>query len=271
MGVEIQIMEVPTISERRNLPNVNDKWQFAARWARIPLRGFALLLVALSIMPDLHARQPADSSASPAATDSAAATPEQRLASLQLEMTNAYSRVLQIVNQRVTAYARNPDTDVSVYSPGWFHAGAIKPDFNTVDVRKSRELPYLQHPYVSSDLNPGICFLGKDLEFNSMIKYFYTNRSLPKHKLTEAEMLEINQLYRVIGRCEGEIAKLQTPARNESQAANAAGETEQVVPGQSFEAIRKIPKEKRILYGGIAIGGLVALMIVMRLFKKPAE
>lgn len=256
--------------ERRNLPCYPGKRQFAARWPRVLLWGFPLLLIALSIVPGLHARQAADSSATPAATDSSASTPEQQLAKLQLEMTNAYSRVLQIVNQPVKAYARNPDTEVSVYKPGWFHPGAIKPDFNTVDVRKSQELTYLKHPYVSSDLNPGICFLGKDLEFNSMTKYFYTNRSLPKHKLTEPEMLEINQLYRVIGRCEGEILRLQTPASSEAQSANAAGETEQVVPGQSFAAIRKIPKETRVLYGGIAIGGLVVLMIVMRLFKKRA-
>lgn len=264
-------MEVRTILELRNLPNHNGKRLFAARRPRVLLWGFPLLLVVLSIVPCLHARQSADSSAPPAATNSAAATPEQQLSALQLEMTNAYSRVLQIVNRPVPAYARNPDTEVSVYSPGWFHPGAMKPDFNTVDVRKSQELTYLKHPYVSSDLNPGICFLGKDLEFNSMIKYFYTNRSLPKRKLTEPEMLEINQLYRVIGRCEGEIAKLQTPASSDTQSTNAAGETEQVVPGQSFEAIRKIPKETRVLYGGIAIGGLVALMIVMRLFKKRAN
>ena len=44
-----------------------------------------------------------------------------------------------------------------------------------------------------------------------MTKYFYTDRTLPKKKLSETELLEINRLYRIIGRCERELAKLQTP------------------------------------------------------------
>ena len=50
--------------------------------------------------------------------------------------------------------------------------------------------------------------MGHDLEFNPMTKYFYTDRSLPKKKLTEAEMLEINRLYRIIGRDEQHLAKV---------------------------------------------------------------
>ena len=42
----------------------------------------------------------------------------------------------------------------------------MKPDFNNVDVRKSRETPYDSHPYVTSDLNPGFVFIGAELEFN---------------------------------------------------------------------------------------------------------
>jgi hypothetical protein len=49
---------------------------------------------------------------------------------------------------------------------------------------------------------------AKDLEFNSMTKYFYLDRTLPKKKLTEAEMLEINKLYRVIGQCVVELNML---------------------------------------------------------------
>ena len=97
---------------------------------------------------------------------------------------------------------------VSTYRPGWFHDGAIKPDFNNVDVRASRETSYDKNQYVTSDLNPGVVFLAAELEFNPMTKYFYTDRSLPKKKLPEAKMLEINRLYRIIGRCEQELAKL---------------------------------------------------------------
>ena len=57
-------------------------------------------------------------------------------------------------------------------------------------------------------------------------------------------MLEINRLYRIIGRCESEIRRLLAPPGAETvQPATVETETEQVVPGQSFEAIRKIPKQ----------------------------
>jgi hypothetical protein len=140
------------------------------------------------------------------AQDSAAQ--QARRGSLEAEMNDAIQRVQKIVNQPVTQIPRTEDMRVSTYRPGWFHDGAIKPDFNNVDVRASRETSYDKNQYVTSDLNPGIVFLGAELEFNPMTKYFYTDRSLPKKKLTEAEMLEINRLYRIIGRCEQELAKL---------------------------------------------------------------
>jgi hypothetical protein len=95
--------------------------------------------------------------------------------------------------------------------------------------RKSAGGPaYDQYDYVTSDLNPGTVFIGKQLEFNSNTKYFYRDRSIPKKKLTEAEMVEINRLYRIIGRCEGEIAKLTEPpapaAGSEDNAAGSAPE-----------------------------------------------
>jgi hypothetical protein len=40
-----------------------------------------------------------------------------------------------------------------------------------------------------------------------MTKFFYLDRSLPKKKLTNEEMVEINRLYRIIGRCDNELSK----------------------------------------------------------------
>ncbi len=128
---------------------------------------------------------------------------------LKAEMEDAIARVREIVNQPVTALTRTPEIETATYSPGWFHEGAEKPDFNRVDVRTTQQLSYGQHKYVTSDLNPGVVFLGNELEFNPMTKYFYTERSLPKKKLTEAEMLEINRLYRIIGHDEEELGRLQ--------------------------------------------------------------
>src|SRR5262249_939427 len=127
-------------------------------------------------------------------------------AALQKEMNDAKARVRQIVNQPVTRLARQPGMHVNVFTEGWFHEGASHPSYSTVDVRTTHELPYAQLGYVASHLNPGYVFIGAQLEFNSQLKYFYTDRTVPKKKLTEAEMLEINRLYRIIGRCERELA-----------------------------------------------------------------
>src|SRR5437016_589982 len=51
------------------------------------------------------------------------------------EMEAAIHDVEKIVNQPVTAYRRAPGMEVSKYAPGWFHEGASKPRFDTVDVR----------------------------------------------------------------------------------------------------------------------------------------
>ncbi len=126
---------------------------------------------------------------------SVAATPP---GASEAEVNEAIARVKEIVNQPVAAFPRDLDAQVSVYRPGWFHPGAIKPDFSNVDVRKTQEFPYARHEYVTSDVTPSVMFRGRDLEFNSMTKYFYTDRSLPKKRLTEEEMLEVNRLYRII-------------------------------------------------------------------------
>ena len=130
-----------------------------------------------------------------AATVQADARPS--LAELDAEAAQAKQRVLEIVNRPVT---RLPRTQAAfVYSPGWFHPGAIKPDFDTVDVRSTQMFIYDTQTYVTSDQNPSEMFLGSELEFNAMTKYFYADRTLPKRKLSEPEMIEINSLYRVIG------------------------------------------------------------------------
>ena len=133
---------------------------------------------------------------------------EQQIAAVQAKLDAAVARVKAIVNQPVNHLTRTPDMNVSVFSPGWFHDGAIKPDFATVDVRATQDLLYSEYPYVTSDMNPGEVFAGSDLEFNAMTKYFYTDRTVPKKRLTEAEMLEINQLYRTIAQSTQQLEQL---------------------------------------------------------------
>jgi hypothetical protein len=137
------------------------------------------------------------------------ATPAQQIADLTAQKDKAVERVKAIVNQPVTHVPRSPWASVQIFRPGWFHPGAKVPDFNTVDVRTTQELPYARYQYVSSDINPREMFLGPQLEFNAMTKLFYMDRNLPKKRLSEAEMLEINRLYRIIGNSLDKIAEIQ--------------------------------------------------------------
>ncbi len=116
----------------------------------------------------------------------------------QLDAEQARQRVIEIVNQPITHVPRT--SEAAQYNDGWFHPGAIKPDFDTVDIRTTQQLIY--NGYVTSNLNPTEMFIGQELEFNANTKYFYVDRTLPKKRLSEAEMIEINSLYRIIGRAE---------------------------------------------------------------------
>lgn len=209
-------------------------------------------------------------------TDQTSTDTNAQVAALQLQLTNAWHQVETIVNQLVPAYQREQGYDVSVYIGGWFHPGAMTPDFNTIDVRTTRELPYADHTWVSSDITPNMMFHGSDLEFNSMTKLFYTNRSLPKKKLSEAEMEQINALYRTIGHCQTEIAKLEPPPPTDvsddaSADADALVGTNNAASAKAIASIERIPKQTRMLYGSIAIGALIVLVVGLRLIGKKSE
>ncbi|MGA9776707.1 MAG: hypothetical protein WBS33_00375 [Verrucomicrobiia bacterium] len=204
---------------------------------------------------------------SPALADSSGASANaQQFATLKSQMNAAILRVQQIVNQPVTELRRTPDMEVATFGPGgWFHPGATKPNFLLVDVRASQEFPYGKFEYVTSDLNPGVVFLGSELEFNSMTKYFYTNRSVPKRRLTESEMLEINQLYRVIGRCEHLLFDLENPIPKPSLDASQGPDEPQTPQPLLATFHRWIFTHKPI-----AIGIVAALLVLLMLLRKLA-
>jgi hypothetical protein len=128
-------------------------------------------------------------------------------AALAAERDAAIEQVKRIVNAPVPARPLSPEGRVGNFSPGWFHQGAARPNFLTIDVRITQQFPYDRYDFVTSDLTPGLMFRGQDLEFNAMTKYFYTDYSLPKKRLSADEMTEINRLYRVIGQREQDIAR----------------------------------------------------------------
>jgi hypothetical protein len=188
---------------------------------------------------------------------------DAEIAAVNIEMNTAIEKVKVIINQRVGALRRMPGMKVTVYSPGWFHEGATKPDFNTVDVRATRETPYAQHPYVTSDLNPDYAFIGSQLEFNSMTKYFYTDRTVPKKKLTEAEMLEVNLLYRIIGSCEQKLRHLQPPPE---PVAEPETEVTEAQPERKYEPVPK----GNYVKAAVGVSLVLVLYFAYRMLRKTA-
>jgi hypothetical protein len=135
-------------------------------------------------------------------------SPAAQVNAIASQVNAAVRRVAAIVNQPITRLPRTPEMKIGSFGPGWFRPGATRPDFNNVDITKTQEFPYSKFEYVSSDLNPDEAFLGSELEFNSMTKYFYTDRTVPKKRLTADEMAEINHLYRVIGLSEQQLLQM---------------------------------------------------------------
>lgn len=202
--------------------------------------------------------------ANPAANGPAGNPPD--LSNPQAALDDAMARVKRIVNQPVTTLRRTDDMDVAFYDQGWFHPGAMRPDFNNVDIRPTQDLQYAKSHYVTSQLNPGLCFLGDELEFNSMTKFFYTDRSLPKKKLTEAEMLEINRLYRIIGQCETKIAA--QPGGVAAAVRGAGGGSGSAASGgPALMQVRNFLAEHIKLLATVAAGLLLLLMMVMNYRK----
>jgi len=182
----------------------------------------------------------------------------------QATLNDAMARARFIINQPVTPVAQIEGMDVAYYPEGWFHPGAIRPDFNTVDVRTTQDTHYAEHKYATSQLNPGICFPGSELEFNSMTKFFYTDRSLPKKKLTEEEMVEINRLYRIIGTCEQKIAEAGT-AGVASTSGSSTGAATPVNAALGFVSTHKAT------LASVAAGLAFVLMLILNFRKSSAD
>jgi hypothetical protein len=94
-----------------------------------------------------------------------------------------------------------------------------------------------------------------------MTKYFYVDRTLPKKKLTQSEMIEINSLYRTIGDCERQIAKLRRPTREDvMQEAQVEPESQAPVSAR----LKSIPRTRYLLAGS----GIVLVLALYAAIKK---
>jgi hypothetical protein len=217
---------VSTVSAAEMFPASNASSNADNHVTATGMTSAATVLVSNKSLTDVNLKDPVAASPknSPAAPVSATANQSQKTGSspghfrvgstnqpsnleeIKSELADAIARVKEIVNQPVEGVARKPGMSVATASPGWFRPGAEKPDFYKVDIRNTQQFPYEQYEYVTSDPNPNIVYSGPELEFNPMTNYFYTDRTTPKKKLNESEMLEINRLYRIIGQDEDQLA-----------------------------------------------------------------
>ncbi len=177
--------------------------------AVVRYRGVELRRISPSEEAKLSSSAVARPEAAPTGASTKALTVPERIAADKEEMNHAIDRVKEIVNQPALSVPIKAGMNVTWWSGTWFHPGATMPDYEKVDIGKTQQFPYSKYEYVASNLHPDIAFLGTDLEFNEMTKFFYTDRSVPKKRLTRSEMAEINRLYRVIGRCETDLRQLE--------------------------------------------------------------
>lgn len=131
--------------------------------------------------------------------------PSAQIAAAKMELDAAVERVVEIIKQPVPSLPRTAEMNAS----GWtFDAGAFRPDFGSVDIRQTPETYYARSEYITFEGHPVLAWRGDEVEFNRMTKYFYRDRTVPKKKLTEEEMLEVNSLYRKIAQSELKLAQL---------------------------------------------------------------
>ena len=86
-------------------------------------------------------------------------------------------------------------------------------------------------------------------------------------------MLEINSLYRIIGRCEGEIQRLNGAAAPSTVSPGGAP-TASVKPGDPAagdDRIYGMSKQMISLYGAIGVGVLILIAKVIGSFRKTTD
>jgi hypothetical protein len=153
------------------------------------------------------AAAPAPAPAQSAAPAGPTPAPEigAQIAIWKKKLDAAVASAVEIINQPVPSV---PKPQGKRLVTGYFHDGATRPMFNLVDIRATQEGMFDAEEYIAWQGQPDLMWVGKDTEFNAMTKYFYVDRSLPKKKLTEDEMVEVNRLYRIIAQCEDQLHRL---------------------------------------------------------------
>jgi hypothetical protein len=138
-------------------------------------------------------------SQAPVPADEGAVTPQ--VADARAKLGEALAKARAMINQPVTSYPMTEElrAKASLYEDGWFHPGADIPNFIDIHIERSQEPYGSQYEWVTSNLTPGLVFRSADCEYNAATKFFYMDRTVPKKKLTQPEMLRLDAIYHQIG------------------------------------------------------------------------
>jgi len=189
------------------------------RYPRQILRLKDNVVVEISLPP-----RPRQSDASPSSPASTSATRPAHLeiAAIRLKRARAEDRVRTIVNQPAPSLARTVHMRVHTTQGAWYPEPAGAPDFANVDVRATQQKNYDAKGYLAAGADPGTVYLGDNLEYNPALAYYYSDRTVPKTKLTPGEMEEINALFRTIAECDRQLKSPAAPAAESATSAASA-------------------------------------------------
>lgn len=160
------------------------------------------------------------------------------IAAIRLKRARTEDRIRTLVNQPPPGVPRTVRMRVQTISGAWYPETATAPDYATADVRTSQQKNYDGRGYLATGSNPGLAYFGDELEFNPVLNYFYVDRSVPKRKLTSAEMDQINGLFREIADCDKRLKSSRPPVD-----ANSAGNKAVVAPASAAVATRPARRE----------------------------
>jgi hypothetical protein len=138
----------------------------------------------------------------PSAPDPDGIVAPTSVADAMRRIDKAVARVRDLVNRPVESAPITPELRqmAGVFREGWFPQGAQLPAFSGADIRKSQDLSlYTREEWCTSSLTLDRVFKESQCEFNPQTKFFYMDYSLPKKRLTDEEMQEVNRLYHQIG------------------------------------------------------------------------
>jgi hypothetical protein len=118
------------------------------------------------------------------------------------KLETALASAREIINQPVQGTPVTPQMlkqSAEQHLAGWDYLPAQTPNFIDAHIEDTQWLDTLGADWVTCNLTPGLAFRAKDLETNVQTRFFYTDLTLPKKRLSAEEMAQLDVIYHQIG------------------------------------------------------------------------